>query len=131
MQRPSMTLRAGRVSLAFLATTALSMAFAFGADSAAGPPTVRVRFGDLNLASPRGIAALYRRLVYAAETVCSPYLQTASLIPPASFVACRKKAIADAIASIGRPELTQYFRRQQGDQPVQAAAVGAPGSPGG
>lgn len=131
MKKAYMTLRPGRVSLALSVTAALSTALAFGADSAAGPPTMKVRFGDLDLSSTRGIAALYRRIVYAAENVCSPLLQTGSLIPPPSFVACRKKAIAGAIASIDRSELTQYYRRQQGEQPVQAAAAGAHGSPGG
>jgi UrcA family protein len=36
-------------------------------------PQFTVKFADLNISSPQGVAVLYRRIKAAAEMVCSPY----------------------------------------------------------
>jgi len=128
MTKVSMTTRV--ISLVLLAA-AVSRVPAASADSSAEAPAIRVHFGDLNLASPQGVAALYNRIVYAAEIVCGPKLATGSMIPLPSYIACSKKAIADAVAKIDRVNLTRYYLMREGQQPVHDAAVAGHGAAGG
>jgi UrcA family protein len=72
-------------------------------------PTSTVRFADLDLDHTPGAAVMYRRLKQAAEQVCSP-LKGADLGSKARFGRCTEEAVAAAIAKIGRPILTQYYR---------------------
>ena len=62
---PNPTLR--RIAFALAALTAAVPALAIAADE---PTTVHVYYGDLNLTSESGIAALDRRLDRAVERVC-------------------------------------------------------------
>jgi len=130
MKKASATPWVGGIGLALLTAASISAPLAKAADSTAEPPTMTVRFNDLNLGNAPGIAALYRRIVSAAEIVCRPYLvTTGSMFPPHAYVACRDKAIADALGKIDRPELTRYYREREG-RPVrndEAAARAAPG----
>jgi UrcA family protein len=71
-----------------------------------------VKFHDLNLNTPEGVQALYGRIHVAAKRVCS---ETDPLLQPA-FVGCARKAEAQAVASVGLPELSAYYRAKTGDQ---------------
>lgn len=56
-----------KMKIAF--ATAMTLAFAVPA-SAAEPVSAQIRFGDLNLASEKGFAALSRRIDQAAGRIC-------------------------------------------------------------
>jgi UrcA family protein len=66
-----------------------------------------VRFPDLDLSKMEGAAALYVRLQHAAGTVCDS-LQSRDIGIAAKYRACMQHAVADAVASVNRPLLSQY-----------------------
>ena len=79
-------------------------------------PKYVVQFSDLDLSRIEGATALYGRLRYAARMVCEP-IQTQQLGLAEKYRACVDKAIADAVASVNRPLLSQYFQlRTKGDR---------------
>jgi UrcA family protein len=84
-----------------------------------------VRFADLDLSKLDGAAVLYHRLNQAAAIVCSP-LDSKGLAMTAQHRACVDHAIAGAVASVGRPMLSQYYEsRTKGDKAavIQLAKV--------
>jgi UrcA family protein len=85
--------------------------------------TYVVRFSDLDVSKIEGAKTLYTRLRYAAKVVCEPF-ESASLSGYARHNACMDKAIADAVARVDRPLLSQYHQlRTKGEKagPVQLA----------
>jgi UrcA family protein len=85
--------------------------------------TYVVRFADLDVSKFEGAKALYTRLRYAAKVVCEP-LDSASSWGYARHSACMDNAIADAVANVNRPLLSQYHQlRTKGEKtgPVQFA----------
>jgi UrcA family protein len=66
-----------------------------------------VRFPDLDLSKADGAAVLYSRLRRAAAIVCSP-LDSRSLGMAVQYRGCVDYAIDGAVASVGRPMLSQY-----------------------
>jgi UrcA family protein len=82
-----------------------------------------VQFSDLDVSKIEGAKTLYARLRYAAKAVCMP-LESAGLWGDAQHRACMDKAIADAVANVNRPVLSQYHQlRTKGNKagPVQLA----------
>ena len=74
-----------------------------------------VQFSDLDLSRIEGTTALYGRLRYAARMVCDP-IQTQQPWLIKKYRDCVDKAIADAVAKVNRPLLTQYLQlRTTGD----------------
>ena len=103
----------------------IGVGFAAGA-GAADDGTVRkvtVRYGDLNLSSPLGAAALYQRIGAAAEEVCGP-LEGRDLARAVRFRACRQRAIADAVSRVNRPELFAVYNANHRG-PLPAAHITA------
>jgi UrcA family protein len=85
-------------------------------------PQLVVKYGDLDLSSPQGATALYRRIGYAAEQVC-PNLQSAAVSLQGQARACIHKAIADAVIKVNQPALfTEYNARNSSPLPVMVAA---------
>ncbi len=75
-----------------------------------------VQFSDLDLSRIEGTTALYGRLRYAARMVCDPILTQRPGVFK-EYRACVDKAIADAVAKVNRPLLTQYLQlRTLGDR---------------
>lgn len=73
-----------------------------------------VRFPDLDLSRIEGVTNLYLRLRYAASVVCKSF---ESEWFPAEHQACVDKAIANAVATVNRPLLSQYHQlRTKGDR---------------
>jgi UrcA family protein len=70
---------------------------------------VVVKFGDLNLQRPDGVAVLYQRLHTAATQACEP-ASPRDLGPMTSSEGCVAAAIARAIANINIPALTSYYK---------------------
>jgi UrcA family protein len=70
------------------------------------PPSVTVRYGDLNLASADGRSSLYRRLRQAAQQVC-PDADASDMGRFARSQACQIQAVQRALRSIGGPVVAQ------------------------
>jgi UrcA family protein len=79
-----------------------------------------VRFSDLDLSKIDGAAALYTRLSYAAAIVCNS-LRSRDLGIAAKYQACVAQAIANAVASVDRPLVSQYHESRT--QSTKAAYV--------
>jgi UrcA family protein len=91
-----------------------ALALTYGLPSMAGESAdvrqIVVRYGDLNLTNPRGAATLYGRISAAAREVCDAS-EVVSRDPGAraSVDACVRKAIGEAVAEVGRPELLAIY----------------------
>ena len=74
-----------------------------GAASAASRDvnSVVVRFGDLNLNTPAGVARLHQRIHNAAEFVCSP-LETRILGLRDAYDECVAEAVSNGVASVAK-----------------------------
>ncbi len=84
-----------------------------GAVAGEGPAQQVVKFGDLNLNNPAGVAVLSKRLHAAAEGVCQPF----SGMDPGSFSryrACVSESLARAVAQVNVPALTAYENAKSG-----------------
>ncbi len=93
-------------ALGVLATTAL---LAAPATASAGQPAAdelqtNVYYDSRDLATERGIRALYRRIENAAEEVCPGY-DSLSAAAVAASQECQRQAIARAIGQIGNAQL--------------------------
>ena len=71
---------------------------------------ITVRFDDLNLEQPRGVAALYRRLRLAAEQVCGEPRLPGEPFISAAWRACVAQAVERAVVAVDRPAFTAYYR---------------------
>jgi UrcA family protein len=103
-------------NLSPLITTVIfgALALSCGAISAAADssdlPQVVVKFGDLNLSTQQGAAALYGRIAAAADEVCESHLlDSRDLLAQQRIRGCLQKAIADAVTKVGRPELFAIY----------------------
>jgi UrcA family protein len=94
----------------------LMMSFASMGASAAVPasggevPVYHVNYADLDLAHRAGADALLARIKSAARRVCEPVAES----EPFRFAqvrekSCIEKAIADAVANVGSPLLTDVY----------------------
>jgi UrcA family protein len=70
-------------------------------------PKYVIRFPDLDLSKIDGAATLYTRLSYAATVVCNS-LRSRDLGIAAKYRACVAQAVANAVASVDRPLVSQY-----------------------
>ena len=86
------------------------LALGLGAVASADDSNVRkitVKFGDLNVSTPEGAAALYARIHSAARSVCAP---EDSWFPfRASVSECIRKATADAVTKVNQPALIAQY----------------------
>ena len=78
---------------------------AFAGQAAEPAPTRVVDYADLNLDSPAGISALYRRIRNAAHVVCDFSGDTRRLVDHGDQVECRSRATERAVAQVGLPAL--------------------------
>lgn len=112
-----------------IATAAACMAACLsGAAAAAQPdretvvtgtnmPTAIVRYGDLNLDAPAGIAALNERVHRAATRLCiEPGLQPAQWM--GASLACHRDAVASA-----RPQIDAAIASYAGSSQIASAAL--------
>jgi UrcA family protein len=104
------THRANVIAIAIFGALALVSAVrAMAADAGDVRQTV-VRFGDLNLSSPRGAAALYNRIAVAAREVCDASdVDGRDLGTRAVADACVQQAISGAVTKVGRSELFAIY----------------------
>ncbi len=116
---PLRTLVAG----AILSALALSFATASRADDDTTPPQVIVKFGDLDVSTSQGAAALYGRIHGAAVNVCSRMYDQQAYKWHEN--ACLQKVIGDAVIKVNRPALSAVFAFKYGvSAPMVLAAAG-------
>ena len=90
------------VAAAFAALTVASTSFAAAPGS--DPPSVSVRYVDLNLATAVGVNALYHRISTAARAVC-PDVYSRDLGVVAAGQRCQANAVARAVSDLHNPQL--------------------------
>jgi UrcA family protein len=73
------------------------------AQSSSAPPSVIVRYGDLDLSSPAGVRSLYERIQHAAWRVC---LRSDPNARGIESMKCRQAAVGAAVGKVNRPALT-------------------------
>ncbi|MFZ1097938.1 MAG: UrcA family protein [Steroidobacteraceae bacterium] len=100
----SQRMRAGTVALAACLLGAAAGIASAAASTAADVRTMRVSYGDLNLATEQGSRALYTRLESAARAVCEPE-DGRNLAEVAAARACEARAIAQAVKDVHSPML--------------------------
>jgi UrcA family protein len=82
---------------------------------AASPDGVRVetvKFADLNIGTPSGVAALFQRIHAAAERVCEPSAGE-NRFHTLNTRACVQEAQSRAVAQVNLPQLTAYSETKQ------------------
>jgi UrcA family protein len=106
----SRQVRGGTIALAacLLSVAAGTAAAASAADDSAGVRTMRVAYGDLNLATEQGSRALYARIEAAARQVCAPD-DPRNLEAFAAARACKARAIARAVNDVHSPMLAAAY----------------------
>jgi len=104
---------AGIVALSLSVVTFVRIAHA---DSIDGAPTKTVAYGDLNLDSPSGAKALYRRIQTAARAVCSP-LEGKDLAFLAAWQSCYDHAIDEAVDKVNNNRVTLVRAQTTGHAP--------------
>ncbi len=112
----------GFVAAALLGAAAVGFATVSAAGDSTSPRSVTVKYADLNLSTPEGAASLYRRIVWAAREVCAGPDDT--LASRGVSQACAQKAIADAVAKVGHPELIAVYNAKN-RQPLPITVASA------
>jgi len=92
------------VLLAAAAAASIGFTAAAGAQTSDQPPKLVVRYSPASLDSDSGVRQLYGRLVAAAEEVC---VQPVGKLPSAAVIACRQRAVANAVAQIHNSRLAE------------------------
>jgi UrcA family protein len=90
------------VAAAFAALTVATTSFA--SPPSGDPPSVSVRYNDLNLSTAAGVDALYHRISTAARAVC-PDVHSRDLGVVAASEHCQATAIAHAVSDLHNPQL--------------------------
>lgn len=81
---------------------------AFAAAPSVDPPTVSVRFDDLNLTTDAGVNSLYRRISVAARQVC-PDVFSRDLAVVTAGQHCQAAAVEKAVREINNPQLATVY----------------------
>jgi UrcA family protein len=113
----------------FAGVVLLGSAFLIGkvlaSEPDAAPPSAVVKFGDLNLNSDAGIAALYKRIHRAAQGVCALPDDGMNLEVRAQELKCQSEAESRAVGSIHNAALSAYYGRRTGTRTAIVAMNGA------
>jgi UrcA family protein len=108
-------------SAAVIFTCMFVVATAFAAVPSDEVPSETVKFQDLNVASPAGVAALYGRIHRAAQHVCAVQ-DSRELANVQRANACAAQAEARAVAQLNIAALTAYVQTKNGRQPAALTA---------
>lgn len=97
------------------------VATAFAGEAPDAVPKETVKFQDLNLGSPAGVARLYRRIHSAAQRVChvgeNPELGFSSRAK-----ICSDEAESRAVSQVSDAALSAYYRMKAGSQAATLTA---------
>jgi UrcA family protein len=104
----------GLIATTFFGILSTSFAALPAAADSLGPPTVTVKYADLNLSNPRDAAVLYGRIDTAAEDICSPYDHTGSLSSKMRVKTCVNKVVEDAVIKTKEPALIAVYSAKTG-----------------
>lgn len=74
--------------------------------------SVTVRFGDLDITTSAGAAALYQRIEAAARVTCA--YEDHPLVRPPNTERCSSSAVCAAVASVNSPLLSAIHAARQG-----------------
>jgi len=100
-----------RIPLVLAAATLISCVWSVSTCFGGEPPRAEtVKFQDLDVSTSEGVQALYARIHAAARRVCS----TSDPIQHLGANDCAKTAEARAVANVGLPQLTAFYRMQAG-----------------
>jgi UrcA family protein len=77
----------------------------------AAVPKLVVNYGDLNLSTTDGNAALYQRITAAARRVC-PLEDSRNLARAAYTNSCRAEAVARAVRDVNSPRLAALLAKR-------------------
>ena len=105
----------------WLVALAASLACLVGSAQVLGAPwaapweahSVTVRYGDLDITTSAGAAALYQRIQAAARVTCGGY-QDHALVRPPYAEHCSSAAISAAVASVNSPLLSAVHASHRG-----------------
>lgn len=88
-------------------------------------PHAVVRFGDLNVSSPDGAAALYHRIYTAAYEVCGTVDTDRRYLPdPLGLHTCVHHSVRNAVAKVNQPALSAIYNTRNHDPlPITVAAA--------
>jgi UrcA family protein len=100
-------------TLAVVATTSASVQ---AADRTASSTTqsITVSYADLDLSRQAGVDTLYRRILSAADSACSPKADTRDLIARRDWLQCVDLAVDNAVAHIANSTLSQTHLARTG-----------------
>jgi UrcA family protein len=98
-----------------IATTLAAASLVFGVAGAASAqsapvdnvPSMTVRLADVDLSSKAGARTAMQRIETAADAVCGGQPEARDWTRRAFYDQCRSNAIKGAVASVGRPTLSQ------------------------
>jgi UrcA family protein len=110
------------VGMAVVACLMTATTFAAFASDVSEPPQRSVRTGDLDLTKPADTERLYRRISFAAHRVCDNF-DGRSLSEHALFIKCVDESIANTVAKVDLPALTQYAEARNGQPSLTRAAL--------
>jgi len=109
------------VAAAIVGALASGLTAVSAAADSTDAPQIVVKYGDLNVSSAQGAAALYRRIRTAAESVC-PHFERSSLESKTRMNACIHKAIADAVITVNQPAVfAEYNAKNSVTLPMMVA----------
>jgi len=112
----------GLIASAILTALAPSFATVSGA-AEFSPPQVIVKFGDLDVSTSQGAAALYGRIKRAADSVCWRMYDSDAAYKQ-NKDACLQTVIANAVTKVNQPALSAvYAVKYATPQPIVLASV--------
>ena len=101
------------ITIAALALTAalasVSPAWA-GESGSQTEPSIKVKFRDLDLSTPKGAAVLYQRIERSARLVCTDSSLPYDTGRTRTFNSCYQSSVEEAVSSINQPLLTARHR---------------------
>ena len=86
------------------------------------PPSITVKYGDLNLQTPAGVEALYKRIHLAATQVCDSGGHR-SLLILTSDRKCAAATETQAVEKVHNTALSAFYQRKVGE-PNALVAMG-------
>ena len=108
-------------SAAVLITCLFVVTSAFAGEPGDQIPNETVKFQDLNVSSPAGVAALYQRIHAAARRVCKVG-EGRDLEMAQRAKTCANEAEARAVTQVDSAGLTAYYQMKTGRQAVALTA---------
>lgn len=98
---------------ALIASIATALPLA-ASQAATDAPAIRITYQDLNLATPAGVEALYRRVQQAASEYCQATRGPTGTRVSVAFSRCVTDAIATTVKSIDHPGLSALHATHSG-----------------